>query len=416
MSEETSSAGRRILLGVSGGIAAYKAPELVRRLRDDGLEVRCALTPAATRFVSPLALEVVSGRPVALEEYLEPNGSGVERHLEAASWADLLLVAPATAHTISALALGLADNFLLTTALAFEGPIVIAPALHRAMWENAAVQRRVAELESRGVRRVGPVEGPLASGEVAVGRMADVSDIVRAVVAALAPVAPADLVGTNVVVTAGPTHEPLDPVRYLANRSSGKMGFALAAEAARRGARVHLIAGPVALATPPGVERLDVETAREMEAAVAALGTDADVVIMAAAVADFRPRELAPEKLKKADGVPELELVRNPDILSRLPQLAPRALRVGFAAETHDLEREARRKLEAKNAHLMVANDVSRNDIGFGSDDNEVTVHCRAGETRFLGRRPKTELARDLLDVIVRELHALRREPAPAAR
>jgi phosphopantothenoylcysteine decarboxylase/phosphopantothenate--cysteine ligase len=411
--DEATGRPPRVLLGVGGGIAAYKSPELVRRLRDRGFAVRCALTPNAARFVSPLSLEVVSGEPVGLEQYLEPGAGGVELHLEWSAWADVLLIAPATAHTLAALALGLADNFLLTTALAFEGPVIVAPALHRSMWEHAAIQARLLELERRGVRRVGPVVGPLASGEVALGRMADVPDLVGAVESALAR---GELAERTFLVTAGPTFEPLDPVRFLGNRSSGRMGFAIAAEAARRGARVRLVAGPVALETPRGVERVDVETAREMESAVAALAADADVVVMAAAVADFRPDRASGEKLKKLDGVPQVALVRNPDILSRLSELAPRALRVGFAAETQALEREARRKLEEKDAHLMVANDVSRPDIGFGSEDNEVTVYCRSGRTTHLGKRPKTELARELVDLFASQLAALRREPAPVVR
>jgi phosphopantothenoylcysteine decarboxylase/phosphopantothenate--cysteine ligase len=405
--------GHRILLGVSGGIAAYKAPELVRRLRDRGFEVRCALTPAAASFVSPLALEVVTGHAVHREEYLEPNGSGVELHIEAAAWADLLLVAPATAQTLSSLALGLADNFVLTTALAFAGPLIVAPALHSAMWSHPALVARVEELRARGVEIVGPGVGALASGENGVGRMAEIPELVAAVERRLQP---GDLVGRTALVTAGPTFEPIDPVRYLGNRSSGKMGFAIAAELARRGARTLLVAGPVALPTPPGVERVAVETALQMQTAVGKLAPGADLVVMAAAVADFRPRARARSKLKKSRGVPEIELVANPDILADLPRIAPRALRVGFAAETEDLEREARAKLEAKGAHLLVANDVSRADIGFGSDDNEVTVYRRGGEPVFLGRRPKADLARDLVDLFSRELSGLRRETVAAGR
>ncbi|GMU65691.1 MAG: phosphopantothenoylcysteine decarboxylase [Acidobacteriota bacterium] len=414
MSADESARGRRVLLGITGGIAAYKAPELVRRLREHGLEVRCAVTRAAESFVSPLALEVVSGRPVHREEYLAPGSGGVEQHIEAAAWADLLLIAPATAHTLASLALGLADNFLLTTALAFRGPVLVAPALHSAMWEQPAVRARIDELAARGVERIGPVVGPLASGEVGIGRMADVHEIVAAVDRHLAP--REELAGTTFLVTAGPTHEPIDPVRFLGNRSSGKMGFAIAAEAARRGARVHLVAGPVDLPTPPGVERHDVETAIDMADAVRRLAPASDVVVMAAAVADFRPRQAAAHKLKKSDGIPDLALVPNPDILAGLPELAPSALRVGFAAETGDPDGEARRKLEAKGAHLLVANDVSRPDLGFGSDDNEVTVHRRAGGPVFLGRRPKVELARELVGLFASELAVLRRVPAPAAR
>jgi len=413
LGSDEAARGRRVLLGVTGGIAAYKAPELVRRLRERDLEVRCLMTRAAESFVTPLALEIVTGRPVHREEYLEPGSGGVEQHIEAAAWADLLLIAPATAHTLAGLALGLADNFLLTTALAFRGPVLVAPALHSAMWEQPALCARLDELAAHGVERVGPVIGPLASGEIGIGRMADIPEIVAAVERRLAP---EELAGTTFLVTAGPTHEPIDPVRYLGNRSSGRMGFALAAEAARRGARVHLIAGPVDLPTPPKVERVDVGTALEMESAVRRLAPASDVVVMAAAVADFRVRQPAVEKIKKSAGVPELVLAPNPDILASLSELAPAALRIGFAAETGDPDGEARRKLASKGAHLLVANDVSRSDIGFGSDANEVTVHRHAGEPVFLSRRPKVELARDLIGLFARELAELRRAAAPAAR
>jgi phosphopantothenoylcysteine decarboxylase/phosphopantothenate--cysteine ligase len=404
---------RNVLLGVTGGIAAYKTPELVRRLRDRGFAVRCATTAAARAFVSPLALEVVSGDAVYGEEYLAPTGSGEELHISAAAWADLLLIAPATAHTLSGLALGLADNFLLTTALAFRGPIVVAPAMHESMWGQPALAARVAELRARGVELVGPAVGRLASGEVGAGRMAEVPELVDAVARRLAD---GELDGVRFLVTAGPTHEPIDPVRYLGNRSSGRMGFAIAAEAARRGAAVVLVAGPVALPTPFGVERVDVETAVEMEEAVRARGAAADVVVMAAAVADFRPPRPAGGKIKKGDGVPKLDLVQNPDILSQLPEWAPRALRVGFAAETSDLEREARRKLEVKRAHLLVANDVSRTDIGFASDQNEVVVFGRDGEPRRFPKMSKERLAGELVELFARELRARRGERPAAAR
>lgn len=409
----STSDRRNVLLGITGGIAAYKAPELVRRLRDRGLSVRCATSAAARSFVSPLSLEVVSGHAVYGEEYLEPNGSGEELHISAAAWADLLLIAPATAQTLAALALGLADNFLLTTALAFRGPIVVAPAMHATMWSQPALAARIAELRARGVELVGPIVGALASGEIGVGRMAEVPDLVEAVVRRLAP---SDLAELSFLVTAGPTHEPLDPVRFLGNRSSGKMGFAIAAEAARRGARVVLIAGPVARPTPPGVERIDVETAVEMESAVRARSPEADVVVMSAAIADFRPERAAGGKIKKSDGVPRIVLVPNPDILSQLPGWAPRALRVGFAAETSDLEREARRKLEVKRAHILVANDVSRTDIGFGSDDNEVVVFAREGEPRRFPKMSKESLARELVDLFAHELRARRDDASLAAR
>jgi phosphopantothenoylcysteine decarboxylase/phosphopantothenate--cysteine ligase len=394
----------RVLLGVSGGIAAYKSAELVRRFRSRGHEVRCALTRNAVSFVAPLSLEVLSGRPVYQEEYLASGGANSEEaHITAAAWAEVLCVAPATAHVLARLALGLADDFLTTTALAFTGPVVVAPAMHSAMWEKTATQRHTAALRGRGVWLAGPVVGSLASGEVGMGRMAEPEAIVEAVEAAagLGPLA-----GRTVLVTAGPTHEPIDPVRFLGNRSSGKMGFALAAEAARRGARVVLVAGPVALASPSGVQRFDVVTAREMERSVLEHAPAADLIVMAAAVADFRPRRVASGKIKKEDGLPVIELEENPDILAGLRAVAPRAVLVGFAAETEDLDRNARAKLERKGADFLVANDVSRQDIAFESGDNEVTVFRRQGEPVFLSRRPKSELAASLFDLFAATLLA----------
>lgn len=406
------SAALRILLGVSGGIAAYKSADLVRRLRERGHEVRCALTRSATAFISPLTLEVLSGHKVYEEEYLAPTGTGAELHIEAAAWADALCVAPATAHLLARLALGLGDDFLTTTALAFEGPLVLAPAMHSAMWRKASTQGHVATLVARAARLVGPLEGPLASGEVGMGRMADPAAIVEALEQHFSVGA---LQGRRIVVSAGPTHEPLDPVRFLGNRSSGKMGFALAEEAARRGAQVLLVAGPVRLPTPPGVERVDVTTAREMDEVLRLRVRNADLVIMAAAVADFRPRNPAPEKIKKEEGdLPVLELEENPDIVAGLRDCAPAALIVGFAAETSRLAEHARAKLERKRLDLLVANDVSRPDIGFESDQNEVTIFYRDAEPRTLSRRPKREIAGALLDLFAARL-AEDRSHAPRA-
>ena len=401
----------RVLLGVSGGIAAYKSAEMVRRFRARGHEVRCALTRSAVSFVTPLTLEVLSGRPVDQEEYLTATGTGEEAHITAAAWAHVLCVAPATTHILARLALGLADDFLTTTALAFTGPVVVAPAMHSAMWEKPSTQEHVDTLRRRGVWIVGPVEGPLASGEVGVGRMAEPEAIVEAVEAAGGA---GPLAGRTVLVTAGPTYEPLDPVRFLGNRSSGRMGFALAAEAARRGARVVLVAGPVALPTPPGVTRVDVVTAREMEQAVHEHAPASDLVVMAAAVADFRPSRPAPMKIKKERGLPAIELEETPDILAGLRRVAPRAVLVGFAAETDEVERNALAKLERKGADFLVANDVSRADIAFGSEANEVTVFRRDGEPVFLSRRPKSEVAASLLDLFAAKLSL--REHQPAAR
>ncbi|HYO15677.1 MAG TPA: bifunctional phosphopantothenoylcysteine decarboxylase/phosphopantothenate--cysteine ligase CoaBC [Thermoanaerobaculia bacterium] len=399
----------RVLLGVSGGIAAYKSAEMVRRFRARGHEVRCALTRSAVSFVTPLTLEVLSGRPVDQEEYLTATGTGEEAHITAAAWAQVLCVAPATTNVLARLALGLADDFLTTTALAFTGPVVVAPAMHSAMWEKPSTQEHVDTLRRRGIWIVGPVEGPLASGEVGMGRMAEPEAIVEAVEAAGGA---GPLAGRTVLVTAGPTHEPLDPVRFLGNRSSGRMGFALAAEGARRGARVVLVAGPVALPTPPGVTRVDVVTAREMERAVHEHAPASDLIVMAAAVADFRPSRPAPTKIKKERGLPAIELEENPDILAGLRRVAPGAVLVGFAAETHEVERNALAKLERKGADFLVANDVSRADIAFGSDANEVTVFRRDGEPVFLSRRPKTEVAASLLDLFAAKLSLRERQPA----
>jgi phosphopantothenoylcysteine decarboxylase/phosphopantothenate--cysteine ligase len=385
-----------VLLGVTGGIAAYKSAEIVRRLRGRGHEVRCALTRSAASFVSPLTLEVLTGHAVWQEEYLTPIGSGEEAHITAASWADVLCVAPATAHVLGRLALGLADDFLTTTALAFAGPVVVAPAMHSIMWNQPAVRQNVETLRHRGVRFAGPVEGPLANGEVGMGRMADPEAIAEAVEEA---VRPGPLAGRTVVVTAGPTFEPVDPVRFLGNRSSGKMGFALAEEAARRGARVVLVAGPVHLSTPPGVERINVTTAREMEATLHRIVPEADLVVMTAAVADFRPSRPAATKIKRERGVPTIELEANPDILAGLRAVAPRAVLAGFAAETGDLEANARAKLARKGIDFLAANDVSRKDIAFDSDANEVTVYRREGEPVFFPRQSKSSLAGGLLDL-----------------
>lgn len=399
-----------MLLGVSGGIAAYKSADLVRRLGERGFEVRCALTRSSRAFLSPLTLEVLSGHAVYGEEYLTATGRGEESHIVAAQWADLLCVAPATAHVLARLAHGLADDFLTTAALACRAPLMLAPAMHAAIWQQDAVQQNVEILIGRGVHLVGPFEGPLASGEWGIGRMAEPSEIAGEAARLLA--GPEDLAGQRVLVTAGPTREPIDPVRYLGNRSSGKMGFALAAEAARRGARAVLVAGPVSLATPAGVERVDVTTALEMRDQVYARAENADLVVMAAAVADFRPRSPTDRKLKKTQGVPEIELVENPDILAGLATVAPGAVRVGFAAEIDPSAEDPAAKLRRKGVDLLVWNDVSKRGIGFGADENEVTIHRSSGPPIPVSRRPKREVAAVLIDLF-RE--ALKERERPVA-
>lgn len=403
----------KVLLGISGGIAAYKGAYLVRRLRERGIAVRCAPTLAAESFVSPLTLEVLSGERVYGQSYLSRDGGvdGAELHVEAARWADLLCVAPATANTLARLALGLADDFLSTTALMFEGTLVVAPAMHDAMWRKPQVRAQVEALRRRGAEIVGPIEGALASGEQGWGRMAEPEEIVDAVCRTLAlpdggatsPVGP--LGGRRVVVTAGPTFEAIDPVRFLGNRSSGRMGFALARQAALRGAEVVLVAGPVNRETPDGVRRIDVVSAVEMEAALAETAPAADLIVMAAAVADYRPLRCAEQKLKKsgADGL-VVELEQNPDLLAGLATVAPQAVRVGFAAETECLENSAQEKLRAKQAHWIVANDVSRPDIGFESPDNEVVVFGGSDAPVRFAKQSKDELAGRLLDLFAGDL------------
>lgn len=390
----------RILLGVCGGIAAYKAALIVRRLQDAGHEVRCALTPSASSFVAPLTLEVLTGHEVYSEAYLEARGKAEEEHVAAAQWADLLLIAPATANLIARLAHGLAEDFVSTTALVFEGPVFLAPAMHDAMWRKSTVQENVAALRDIGMNFVGPEEGRLASGELGWGRMAEPETLVAAIEGQ-----PRELDGRTVVISAGPTYEAVDPVRFLGNRSSGKMGFALAAEAADRGANVILVAGPVNLTTPRNVERIDVRSALEMKAEVDRAASQADVVIMAAAVSDFRPLDCSNSKIKKeAGGLEEIRLTENPDILAGLASVAPQALKVGFAAETEALASNAAAKLSRKGCDVLVANDVSRSDIGFESDENEVLVLFRDDPPVKISRRPKRALAVALWDVLAERL------------
>lgn len=403
----------KVLLGVTGGIAAFKAVDLVRLLTQRGHQVRCVLTRAAASFVAPLTLEILTGDKVLREDYLSAKGatinSGIyleetgreEEHIALAAWADVLCIAPVTAHTISRLALGLADDFLTTTVLAYSGPIVLAPAMHSTMWGQAPVQENVRKLKERSVHFVGPVVGPLASGESGIGRMAEPEAILAAVQSACKN---DSLAGKRILISAGPTREKIDPVRFISNRSSGRMGFALAAEAAHRGAQTTLVAGPVGLQTPAGVERVDVTSAEEMRAQMMERAAGADVVVMTAAVSDFRPVSSAERKIKKADGIPTIDLDKTPDILAELVTVAPNALRVGFAAETDDLEENAAAKLRSKNAHIIVANDVSRSDIGFGSSDNEVVVFSESGLPETLGRESKTGIAAKLWDIFSKEI------------
>jgi phosphopantothenoylcysteine decarboxylase/phosphopantothenate--cysteine ligase len=390
--------GRRILLAVSGGIAAYKVPELVRGLRRSGHRVRCALTREAGHFVAPLALQTVSGEAVR-SELFDPAQEGEIDHIALADWAEAVVVAPATANLLAKMAAGLADDLVSTLLLATRAPVLVAPAMNVNMWRHAATQANVERLRERGVRFVGPASGELACGWEGEGRMAEPAEIQGALELLLGP---ASLVGERVLVTAGGTRERIDAVRALVNRSSGKMGFAIAAEAARRGAETVLVAGPSGLPTPPGVRRVDVESALEMREAVRAEFARATVLVMAAAVADFRPAAPSDRKLKKED-LPDgaglsLELVANPDILQELSASRGDRVVVGFAAESHDLIEAARRKLRRKGCDLIVANDVSRSDAGFESDRNAVWFVSPAGDVEELPLLPKQEVAGRLLD------------------
>ncbi|HEX8169480.1 MAG TPA: bifunctional phosphopantothenoylcysteine decarboxylase/phosphopantothenate--cysteine ligase CoaBC [Thermoanaerobaculia bacterium] len=390
----------RIVLGISGGIAAYKTPELVRRLQDAGAEVRVILTPNAARFVSPLALAAVSGHGVILEQWGDADRGGVD-HIELARWAELLLIAPATANVIAKLAVGIADDALTTYALAHRAALVIAPAMNTFMLAHPTVQQNVETLRARGAGIIEPVDGLLACGEEGAGKMPDVPVLVELVKAHFAA---RDLEGKNVLVTAGPTREPLDPVRFLSNRSSGKMGYAIAEAARRRGANVTLVSGPTSVIVPAGVTVQRVGTAAEMHAAVLAAAPHQQVVIKAAAVADYAPATVADRKIKKSEDELTLTLRKNPDILADVARLDPRPFIVAFAAETDAVEEHAREKLQKKGADLIVANNVADATIGFDSDQNEVLIIARDGGITRLAKAPKPAIANRILDLVVERL------------
>lgn len=393
--------GKRVLLGVSAGIAAYKSADLVRRLGEAGAQVQVAMTPGATAFVGPLTLQAVSGRPVR-SELLDPEAEAGMGHIELARWPDLILVAPATANFLARLSHGLANDLLTTLCLATERTILLAPAMNRLMWANAATQDNVATLQRRGLRLLGPAQGDQACGEVGPGRMLEPTELVQAVVDALRPPAEGGLAGKCVLITAGPTREPLDPVRYISNRSSGRMGYAVAAAAAAAGARVVLVSGPVTLQTPRGVERVDVETARQMHQTVMARVTEADVFIATAAVADYRAANVAQGKIKKNAEQLTLELVRNPDILADVASLPSPPFTVGFAAETDNVLAYASAKRSAKRIDLIAANEVG-DGRAFDQEDNELQVLWEGG-SRGLGRASKARLAEALIALVAERL------------
>jgi phosphopantothenoylcysteine decarboxylase/phosphopantothenate--cysteine ligase len=390
-------AGRELILGVTGSIAAYKAVYLLRELTRAGARVSVCLSEHAREFVGPLTFRTLSGRPV-LGDLFDPQSDAAVEHVALAEQAAAVLVAPATANLLGKAAHGIADDFLTTLLLAARCPVVMAPAMDGGMWTHPAVAANVATLRARGVVVLDPDAGALASGLSARGRLPEVDAIVEALLGALTPAR--DLAGERVVVTAGPTREPIDPVRYISNRSSGRMGYALAAAAARRGARVTLVSGPTALVPPTAAVFVPVQTAEEMREAVLQHAADATIVIKAAAVADYRVRRPEAQKIKGKRDI-TLELTPNPDILAEVAARAAGGFIVGFAAETNDVVANARAKLEAKGIDLLVANDVSRRDIGFDAEDNEVLLIDRWGGGRSLPRMPKSAVADAILDEIL---------------
>jgi len=407
MSNQTN---KRVLLGVSGGIAAYKTPDLVRRLRERGHQVRVVMTQAAAQFITPLSLQAVSGQPVHTT-LLDEQAEAAMGHIELARWADVVLIAPATADIIARLAHGLADDLLATLCLATTSPIVLAPAMNQQMWTAAATVENVETLRARGVQLLGPGSGDQACGEIGPGRMLEPTDLAEALDALLAGEgAAADsavLAGLGVLITAGPTREAIDPVRYISNHSSGKMGYAVAAAARRAGASVILVSGPCGLPAPFGVERIMVESAAEMRDAVLARVDGCDVFIAAAAVADYRPAEPAAQKIKKTRQDLAIALVRNVDILAEVAARPHPPFTVGFAAETEALEANALDKLARKSLDMIAANPVGGEKLGFGGDDNALRVFWKDGE-RDLGEASKIVLAQRLVALVAerfRERH-----------
>jgi phosphopantothenoylcysteine decarboxylase/phosphopantothenate--cysteine ligase len=391
-------ANRRIILGVTGGIAAYKSAELIRRLKDLGADVRVVMTAAAQEFITPLTLQALSGNPVHTS-LLDPEAEAAMGHIELARWGDLILVAPASADFLARMAHGHGNDLLTTLCLAARCPLAVAPAMNQAMWAASSNQDNVALLAQRGVHLFGPAAGEQACGDVGPGRMLEAAELAQCCAGLFPSQA---LTGLRVTITAGPTREAIDPVRYISNHSSGKMGFALAEAARDAGAQVTLISGPVNLATPDRVQRIDVVSAQEMYEASLKLVSSTDIFIATAAVADFRVANPGTHKIKKQDNQSSsmtLSLVENPDIVAAVAHHPQRPFTVGFAAETRDLEAYARQKIERKGLDLIVANDVSRPDIGFNSDQNAVTVIWKEGQQQ-LDLASKGQIARRVVTLI----------------
>jgi phosphopantothenoylcysteine decarboxylase/phosphopantothenate--cysteine ligase len=408
----------RITLGVTGGIAAYKSAELVRRLQDDGHSIEVIMTRAAREFITPLTFAALSGQRVITDLFSnqpgrEGNLDSAIDHIAVAQRTDLLLVAPATADVLAKFARGIADDFLTTLYLASTAPVVLAPAMNVNMWQHAATQENVTTLRARGVRIVEPSEGYLACGMTGPGRLAEQEEILKAVREVLQ--GNQDLAGETMLVTAGPTCEDIDPVRFLTNRSSGKMGYAVAAAAAQRGAKVILVSGPTALETPRGVEQIGVRSTEEMQSVVKAKFAGSTIAIFAAAVADYRPAEKSGQKIKRGKEGLTLRLEPNPDILATVAREKGDRLVVGFAAETENVAENARKKLAQKNADMIVANDVSKEGAGFDGNTNIVSLFSRDGRDLPLPRMSKPEVAERILDEVLRLRGVLKSKPAHKA-
>lgn len=391
--------GKKIVLGLSGGIAAYKAPELIRRLKDVGADIRVVMTDSAKAFVSQLSLQAVSQNPIS-DSLLDPAAELAMGHIELAKWADFILIAPATANTIAKLAHGLADDLLSTICLATNAPVAIAPAMNQQMWHNAATQDNIKILNERKFHIWGPGSGEQACGDLGLGRMLDVTELVEHSVAFYHSNEPI-LKGQHWVITAGPTREAIDPVRYISNYSSGKMGYSIAQAAKNLGAKVTIISGPVQLQPPKNCERISINSAQEMHTHALDLASNAHVFVACAAVADFRVADIASQKMKKVDGEDDLtlQLIKNPDIVADVAALKDKPFTVGFAAETQDVEKYAKDKLTRKNLDLIAANNVAKQGQGFNSDDNALIVYS-ATQKIDLGFNSKTKLAEKLVQTI----------------
>lgn len=401
-----SLSGKRILLGISGGIAAYKCAELTRRLIERGAEVRVVMTTAAKEFITPLTMQAVSGHPVA-DSLLDPAAEASMGHIELAKWADIVLLAPATADLIARMAAGMGNDLVSTLVLATDSPIAVSPAMNQQMYANLATQENIATLARRGMHIWGPAAGQQACGDVGMGRMLEPMELVHLCESFFQPKV---LEGKSLLITAGPTREALDPVRYISNHSSGKMGFAIAEAAAQLGAKVTLISGPVSLATPANVERIDIESADEMHSAVMSKASSHSLFIACAAVADFKPSQVATQKMKKTADEDDMtiSMVKNPDIVASVAAMTEqRPFTVGFAAETQDVEKYARGKLERKNLDMICANDVSIQGQGFNSDNNALHLYWKGGD-KALPLTAKSELGKAIMLEIVERLETIR--------